>query len=554
MKSKSFCNILSAAILIASLFVHIDAKASRNIYQNHKAPKLVVVINVEQMRHDYLHKYNHNFSSGGIKRMMQEGISYSNARYNFMFTQSSPGVATIMTGTQPSQHGIIGDGWINYTTNTKIDAAADKSYMGVGCNEDEGCYSPKNLLVSTVGDELKKHSPKSKVLSISLTADRAVFASGKTGNAAYWFDERYGGWVTSNYYQDKLPAWVDKYNASDKKVDLVNKLWHISRPYDMYTHKERNKVMLDSVVKITFGTIFKPNNTSEYGLMREKPMGNSYITDFAMEAISCEEMGTDDGAPDMIVLNYGILNYLTKNYGIETMDIEDAIYRLDDDIEKLLNFLDEKVGKEGYVAIFTSSHGTSNNITTEKGMGGKFNATQFRVMMGGFMNAQYGEGEWVSEYRNRQLYLNRRLIFEKGLSLSDIQNSIATFTLQFNGVAQCITATALQNNYYGKSIMQKIQNSFFPKHSGDVIINLLPGWIEVEGEEDKSNVLSSSGSPYEYDTHVPLIWLGTNVVGETVHRNIDMTDVAPTIAELLSIPHPNASEGEPISEVINELN
>ncbi len=551
--------VLQTIVVVAlSVMVHpLKGQSSNSItegYSSRKLPRMVVIINAEQLRHDYLYKFSKNFGDGGIKRMMNEGISYSNARYNYMFTQGSPGIATIMTGTQPSQHGIIGDGWINYTTNQKIAAAADNTQKGIGCNEDEGMYSPANLLVSTVGDELKRHSPASKVVSVAINPESAVFAASKSGDAAYWFDQRYGSWATSSYYMADLPQWVKSYNETDKKKDYLSQLWHLSIPYDRYLYKAHNKVALDDQVRISFDALFGGGNQAEYSQLSHKPMGNSYATDFAIEAIKNESMGTDDNAPDMLVVNYGVIGNLTTRYGIESMDVEDAIYRLDKNIETLLDYLDTVVGKENYVALFTSNHGTSDNIVKDKGLGGKFNSTQFKVLIGGFMNAQHGTGEWVSEFRNRQLYLNRRLIFDRGLSLSEIQNSVATFALQFGGVAQCITATALQNNYYGKSIMQKIQNSFFPKHSGDVIINLLPGWIEIEGEEDKSIVVSASGSPYEYDTHVPLIWRGSNLVGKVVHRPIDMTNVAATVAELLSIPHPNASEGSAIEEVITELN
>lgn len=553
-----FTRVRNIKLIVISLMMLLIAppksKAQSNEYSDSNRPRLVVVINAPQIRHNYLYKFAHNFSDWGIKRMINEGISYSNARYNYMFTQSSPGISTIMTGTQPSQHGVIGDGWINFTTNQKIDAAIDYNQKGIGCNEEEGCYSPKNLLVSTIGDEIKRYYPESKVISISMDPESAVFSSGKIGDAAYWFDERYGGWATSSYYMDNLPGWVGDYNGSQTKMDYLNKKWTISKPFDAYIYKESNRVLIDNSTKISFSSLFKSKESAQFSTLKETPMGNSYITDFAVHAIANEKLGGDD-SPDMLVVNYGVLKHLTQSYGIESMDLEDAIYQLDNDIAALLSYLDEEVGKENYVVVLTSAHGTSDNITGERETSGRFNATQFRVLMGGFMNTQFGSGEWVSEYRNRQLYINRRLAFEKGISITDIQSRIATFALQFNGVAQTITATALQNNYYGKSIMQKIQNSFFPKHSGDVIINLLPGWIEIDGQEETiGGIVSSSGSPYEYDTHVPLIWSGAKFVGKTVSRNIDMIDIAPTIAELLHIPHPNASEGTHLTEIISELN
>ncbi len=524
-----------------------------SMYHEHKTPKLVVQVIVSQMRYDYMAKFGKNFSNYGFRKLLSEGMNCTNARYNYMFTQSAPGIVTLMSGTQPAQHGIVGDGWINYTTNESISATSDVKEKGVGCDEGEGQYSPRRLLVSTIADELKRHYPESKIVSIAADPNGAILAGGiSPENDVYWFDERYGGWVTSTYYKQVLPQWVTTFNDSTLKVEYTNKLWHISLPIDSYVCHDASSILLDTTVKFSFNTIFRPKN-KEYDRMQQTPFGNSYLKDFALEMIRRDSLGQDD-IPDLLTLNFSSHRYITKYFGIESVELEDAFYKLDQDLGDLISYLDGNIGKENYILMLTSDHGTSDNISKDKELAssGTFNAMQFKVLISGFLGAQYGDGDWVSEYRNRQIYLNRRLIFEKGLSLEEIQNKVATFALQFGGIAQAIPSLTLQSNYYGKGILHKIQNSFYPKHSGDVVINLLPGWIELE-DEDAEWITSASGSPYEYDIHVPLLWYGSDIAQSALHRTIDMIDVAPTICEILGIAHTNACEGLTINELITQL-
>lgn len=538
-----------STLLSLICFTNNSIAQNEIIYETHKKPKLVVKLIVSHMRYDYLSKFVPNMSDFGFKRLIKNGVNYTNARYSYMFTQTSPGIATISTGSQPSQHGIIGDGWINYTTNEEIDAIYDETVHGVGCNEDEGQFSPRKIVFSTIADELKRKNPKSKVVSIALDSKGAVLAGGYTPDGVYWFDERYGNFATSTYYKPTLPIWVRNFNNSEIKNNYAADLWVITKPFSKYKFNNASAILVDSTKKLSFNVLFKAKNKDMSRLM-ETPFGNSYIKDFALEAIKRDSLGADD-IPDLLIINFGATKLITEKYGVESTEIEDSFYRLDDDIATLIDHLENTIGKENIVIVLTSNHGSSDNVIRNKGLAsGTFNATQFRVLMSGFMNATFGVGDWVSAYKNRQIYLNRRLIFEKGLSLSDIQNQIATFALQFGGVANAITATALQNNYYGKGITHKIQNSFFPKHSGDVIINLLPGWIELK-DESSQWVSSSPGSPYEYDTHVPLIWYGGLINNDIIHRHIDMIDIAPTISEILGVSYPNASEGQSLTEIIH---
>lgn len=541
--------IITTILILITFFPAISRAA--DFYDDRKPPKLVVEIIVSHMRYDYLTRFSANMSPYGFRRLLSQGTNYTNARYEYMFTQISPGVATISTGCQPAQHGIIGDGWINYTTNEDISAIYDKTVRGVGCNEDEGQYSPRNLVVSTVADEVKRNNARSKVVSIAMEPRGAVLSGGYSPDGVYWYDVRYGGFVTSNYYMPTLPPWVQAFNNSSIKDDYATKLWHIFKSKESYKYQNATSILLDSAKKFSFEVLFKGKN-KDFNSLVENPFGNSYIKDFALEAIRKDSLGLDE-SPDLLIVNFGAGHAITQKYGIESTELEDSYYRLDADIAEMIDYLENNIGKENFVIVLTSENGTSDNVRADRGASsGTFNAMQFKVLISGFLGATLGVDEWVSAYKNRQIYLNRRLIYEKGLSLTEIQSKVAIFALQFGGVANAVTATSLQNNYYGKGILQNIQNSYFAKHSGDVIINLLPGWIELENE-DASWVKSSSGSPYEYDTHVPLIWYGAKINGDVEHRQVDMIDLAPTISEIMNVTHPNASEGNALKEIVTNL-
>lgn len=536
-------SLAKLAAIPALLLLSLSATASGdNGYRPAESPRLMVNIVVSHLRYDQLARMYKNLDDRGIKRLIRGGAFYTSAHYNFMFTQDSPGVATLMSGTQPSQHGVIGDRWVNYTTNEIVSSVGDSGVIGVGCNENEGQYSPRKLVVSNISDELKRSHPDSKVVSISLNPETAVLAGGKNPDAVYWFDGRYGNMATSSYYTFYLPDWVDNFNKRPEKSDYAARLWHVSLPYEEYISKKASAIILDTTLKFSFNNIFRPRN-KDFRRLSETPFGNNLLTDFAIETIKCDSLGLDS-IPDMLTINYGAQKYIAEYYGSESTEFEDAFYKLDLEIVRLLDYLDKKIGKNNYAVMLCSDHGVSDMVDDGDGFGaGKFNAIQFKVLINSFLTARYGEGTWVNDYRNRQIYLNRRLIYEKKLSLADIQNEVATFSIQFGGIDKALTATTLSTNYYGHGVPMKMQNSFFPKHSGDVIINLLPGWIELENE-DASWMSSSSGSPYEYDTHVPLLFYSPRIKPAVIHRPVDMISVAPTISRMLGISAPNACEGE----------
>ncbi len=511
-------------------------------------PKLVVQLVVGGVRYDQILKFKDNLSDGGIKKLIDSGSSFTNAQCGYMYSTPECGSATLAAGTTPAGHGVLGESWVNYTTNELVSPLYNKRYKGLGSNEDEGQYSPEALIFSTLADEIKGIDARSKVVSVAHDYKDAIIHGGSNPDGCYWYDVRYGGFATSSYYKPFLPQWVASFNNSKLNESYNSTLWSVDLPIERYKYRNATAVLLDSKKQFSFDMLLKPKNR-EYQRLIEIPMGNSYLKDFALEAIKRDSLGADNHT-DLLVVDFAAYRNVSRIYGSESTETEDAYYKLDRDIADFISYLEQHIGKDNFTLVLTSSHGMSGNVENKGQKSGKFNAMQFEVIVGGFLNAQLGANSWIIDYKNRQIYLNRRLIYERGLSLQDIQTKVAAFALQFEGISNAVTATSLQSNYFGSGIMRKMQQSYFPRHGGDVIVNLLPGWIEIVNDEDVRTT-SLWGSPYIYDNHIPMIFYGKGIKQQKIHTSVELKDVAPTISELLKITHPNSADGRAISEIIN---
>lgn len=535
--------IIATASAIIAIFQPITAHSSSAISRN--KPRLVVNIVVGQMRYDYLLRFADHFSEKGFHAMVREGSLCTRAMYDYSLTRTGAGLATIATGTNPATHGIVGDRWFNYTTSEPVELAVDKKSYATGSDEFDGQYSPSSLIVSSLGDGLKAISPESKVVSVALEPKSAVVIGGHAANAAYWLNPRDGRWITSTYYTATLPKWVEKLNNDEFAVSYSNQTWGITIPLKSYHNDSYTDISIDST-KNGLSFDFLTRKKYDYERLVASPFGNTIVKDFAIQAMIYEGMGNDD-ATDILNVVFDASRNIGSKYGTGSIEIEDSYYRLDADIAALLEFLDTHVGRDHLLVVLTSDHGASDPVAPEnRAPSGFFDNSQFTAIIAGFLGAQLGPEEWVLKFENRQIYLNRRLLYEKGHNLEDIQNRVANFAIQFSGVSQAITATALQNSHFSSGVVGKMQNSYFPRNSGDIMINLMPGWIDM----DASARISDSGSPYNYDCHVPLIWYGGVVGNVDVEQDVNITDIAPTIANIIGIAPPQASTGTPISKIL----
>ena len=540
-------------ILLISVFVKLSGQGA---YLPPDKPRLVVGIVVEMLKYDQLEKFRDRFGEYGIKKLLNEGSYFKNASFEYMLTQSAPGYATISTGTEPSFHGITSDNWYLPLRNELIYCTRDNNVNPVGGSFESGLHSPVNLQSSTFSDELKMATgKKAKVFAVGLKENSAILSAGHAADGAYWFDNTTGTWMSSTYYIRNLPEWVNDFNAMKYPDTYLNGAWSLLRPAKYYADcladsnsfeagfNSKNYFPYDLKEIRSKGTI---NSRNDYSLIRETPFGNSLTTNFAISLIKNEGLGKDD-ITDYITICYSATENIGHRFGPSSVEMGDAILRLDDEIKNLLTFLTDSIGKKNILVYFTSAHGISEIpavLESNRIPAGYFKQNQALQLLRSYLNAVYGEGDWVKGYSERQVYLNRTLIEDAKLSLDEVEKKAARFLVQFTGVAAAYPYSAFEANDFGNGNLRRIINNFNPQRSGDVIVTLYPGWVEKDGDD-----VTNHNSPYEYDCHVPLIWYGWTVNRLTVTRQVNMTDIAVTLSSLCKIPYPNACTGEPMFEL-----
>lgn len=517
-------------------------------------PKLIVGMVVSQMRYDYVFRFWDKLSDNGIKMLIDRGTFCRNTSFNYLYSQEGVGSASIVTGTTPSNHGIIAKEWYLNLQDKMEGYTDDPGHRAVGGDFENGHHSPRNLMCTTFPDELRLSNDfRSKVFSVALEPGPAIFSSGHTGNNAYWFDPRTGNWITSTYYTDSLPAWAVDFNNKRIPDVYIGQEWNTLLPIDQYTESlpDNNKYETGYDGKITFPYPLSVQSkgrkaAKDYGMLMKTPMGNLLTKDFVSSLVIGEELGKDDHT-DILMVSFTAMETIGMQFGPNSVEIEDAFIRLDREIAHFLQFLESRVGKENMLVILTSGHGVAQvptYLVDSRIPAGYFNQLGAISLLKSALNNTYGRGEWVKAYQSQQIFLNHTLIEDSKLSLRDVQDYVAQFMLQFSGVANTITSYTLQTTNFTGGIFEKIQYSYNQKRSGDVMINLKAGWVE------KGNGSTDHNSSYAYDSKIPLIWYGWKISRGNITRAVDIIDIAPTICSFLNISYPNACTGSPILELV----
>ena len=536
--------LLALLVALSPLFRPAPAVAQKQLPGD--KPKLIVQVVIGQLRSDYLLRFRDNLGDEGFKTLMTEGAFCQNARYSHLLTQTAPGLATIATGAAPARHGVPADRWYDRTQNDMQEACADARVTPVESSNDKLKKSPKHLLASTFSDELKLLEKKSTVVGISMLPEEAILLAGHNSNAAYWYDDLSGKFVSSSYYMQELPQWVQEFNQKKFTDIYVNRSWEALLPAAQYAAYSGSKAP-ESAAPLILKAAERPGKSGkpDYAKLYETPYGDNLVKDFAISAVVSENLGQNN-ATDMITIYFGAMRGIGNRYGALSVELEDAFYRTDQNLKHLISFLTTHVGKENLLLVLTSDHGVnlSQQQLEDAGMPhGVFDHNKALVLLRSYMNIVYGQGDWIKSFSQKQIFLNHTLIEDSNLRLSEVQERVAGFVLQFSGVANAATAHVLSGAAFADGVMQHMQNSFFQKRSGDIIINLEPGWTETSTQSD-------ANSAYSYDTHVPLAFYGWRVRRKAIAAHVDMTDLAPTLATLVGIALPNAASGKVIAEIV----
>lgn len=511
-------------------------------------PKLVVYIVVEQMRYDYLDRFWDKLGNGGFKRLAGQGAWCRDASFNSTNNQTAPGIATLVTGTYPENHGIIADGWYERMEKKQVSAVGDERETTLGGSYEAGRVSPHRLLTTTLSDQMRLSTQKmSKSYGVALDATPAVLMGGQMANGAFWMDSQTGRWVTSSYYRENTADWIQSYNDKNLPATHLGRTWMTKFPAHTYSTCWPD---LNAYEKGFYGrTTFPyplPELTRNKGLeekialLKATPFGNTLVKDMAVALITNENLGKDSFT-DVLGITFSATEYIGDLFGPQSIEMEDAYLWLDEDLQQLITFIDEFVGMENTLIILTSDHGVATPpdfIGDNKGTAGYFNTNSALSLLRSYLNALYGPGEWISSYQNQQVYLNTDFILASGKSAEAIANTATEFLGQFSGVSAAITSQQLTRNHFPDGNFVRMQKSYYSKRSGDILVNYSPGWIE------KTDFVSASDSPYPYDTRVPLLWYGWKIAPKIDYEPVDMSDVTVTLSEMLKIAAPNAATGK----------
>ncbi len=518
-------------------------------------PKLVVGITVSGMRYDYLSVYWDKFGDGGFKKMASTGANCKNARYDYLITEPSVGYATIATGAKPSAHGIVSDFWYERLTNQIVYSLEDPSQTTIEGAYGTGTFSPKALHSRTIADELRVISRfKSKSIGVSMDPQAAVLMSGHTASAAYWIDPTTASWISSSYYLDSLPGWVREFNGKKYQDIYLDRTWEPLLPISEYGESMLDNNPYETGLKGQFTFPYELSRISavdrdekDYTVLMSTPWGNTYTKDLAIAAIVNEELGKSE-ASDMIHIGFNSTKYLADNYSTWSVEMQDTYLRLDKDIAHLLEFLDDYLGLENVLVYLTAENALADDpryLEESRIPSGFFNYRTSVSLLKSYLNAIYGQGDWVTFYYAQQIYLNHQLIEDSRLSLEEVQDRVVRFMIQMGGVSNALQSYVLQRNNFTDGVHKRVQNSYYQKRSGDVIIYLTPGWVE------HSNLGRNGYAEFKFGPHVPLIFYGWKINRVTIPHEVSPADIAASVAYFMEISMPENASGKVITDLVN---
>jgi len=523
-----------------------------NLDKTTSKPKLVVGVVVDQMRFDYLNRFKNKYSANGFLRLINQGYSCNNHHFNFIPTYTAPGHASVFTGTTPSVHGIIGNSWYDKASNSTVYCTTDKAYTPVGAAAKYGQVSPRNMKVTTLADQNRLFTQMNgKTIGVSIKDRGAVFPSGHTANGAYWFEGlNEGKWMTSSYYMDTLPQWVQDFNTPSNIASYL-KPWNTL--YDISLYDESGSDLSDyeqgfngkSTPEFPYDLKALMELNQGYNIIKSTPFGNTMITDFALSAIEAESLGVDDYT-DFLTVSYSSTDYIGHNFGINSVELQDTYLRLDLELERLLNYLDTKVGAGNYTLFLTSDHGAVEvpSFLTDVHIPSGYVPENSFASLYTNIKKKYGVSDLIMKISNNQVFLNHQRITALKVSLEDVQKFVVNEIISYPHIKKAYTATTMQTHYFKEGVEKMLQNGYHQKLSGDVLFTLEPGVISYGPKG------TTHGSGYNYDTHVPLLFYGNRIQPGKTYERTSVTDIAPTISALLGIALPNGATGTVIEEVI----
>lgn len=544
--------------LFSFFLILIFSTGFSQLKNNNDRPKLVVGIVVDQMRWDYLYKYYDRYGDDGFKRLLNQGFTAENTLIPYVPTYTAIGHSSIYTGSVPAIHGIAGNDFYIRETQKRMYCTQDDDVTGVGLDAEKkaGKMSPKNLLTTTITDELKLATDfKSKVIGVSLKDRGAILPAGHFADAAYWNVD--GNWVSSSFYMKVLPKFVQDFNKADYTGKYLNGKWETLYPIDTYMNHVGDDNPYEEKFKnqktVTFPIDLKKALKEEgRELIKSTPFGNSVTLQFAKEIINREKMGANPaGVPDFLAVSLSSTDYIGHQFAINSLKIEDTYLRLDKDLGEFFDFLDQNIGQGNYLIFLTADHGAAHNpqfIEDNKGNSGFWQRKEVLKNLNSVLETEFGHQKLVYTISNNQAFLDYQQIESLKLDDEAIKKSAIQFLKKQEGVLFAADMEKLSTSSMPARVKEMAINGYNYKRSGDIQLILDPQWYGYWGSKEGT----THGAWNPYDSHIPLVFMGWGIKKGSTHRTTYMTDIAPTLSALLHIQQPNGSIGEAVYEITDD--
>jgi predicted AlkP superfamily pyrophosphatase or phosphodiesterase len=554
MKLKHFY-LLALTLLSSSTFAQKwtkPATASSSTYPAKvNRPKLVVGMVVDQMRWDYLYRYYERYGNGGFKRLINDGFSAENTLIPYTPTLTACGHASVYTGTVPAINGIIGNNWFDPQIGRDVYCVEDKDVKTVGSTSNEGLMSPKNLLVTTVTDELRMATNfKSKVISISIKDRGAILPGGHTANGSYWYDDLTGTFISSTHYMNELPTWVKTFNDQKWPDKYFAKDWHTLYPIESYTNSTADNKPYERLFKdektSTFPHLFKQYVGKNYSMMASMPYGNTYTLEMAKSAVVGEKLG-QMGNTDFLAVSLSSTDYVGHQFGPNSIEAEDTYLRLDKDLEDFFTYLDKTVGKGNYLFFLTADHGATHvpAFSKENKMPANGLATRkFKTDLDSLILDKFKVKGAIFTLMNNQIIFDKDAIQKANADYDKIKQLSVDYLLKQVGILNAIDIKNINNATIPAEIKSKIINGYNARRSGDIYYIVDSGWYPSVGPG------TGHGAWNPYDSHIPAVFMGWGIKPGKTNKQYYMSDIAPTVSALLHIQMPSGSIGQVITELI----
>src|SRR5688572_20193029 len=575
MRAMNLRSLLRRTLALSLLLVLVVISSGQRRPQpdntRSKRPRLVLLIVVDQFRYDYLERFGDLFVANGLRRLMRDGASWTQSNYDHFPTYTAPGHGTLMTGAYPAETGIVGNDWPDRATGNRVSSVSDTSEKLLGGKPDAQASSPRRLMSSTIGDELRLiNNNRSKVIGVSIKDRSAILPAGRNANAAYWFSLSSGTMVSSTYYFDELPAWVTSFNSPRPADKYFGQKWERLLPQAEYVKRAGPDSPTWEAVSARGDTNAFPHtitggatapDSAFYSAFDHSPFSNELVLAFAQQALTNEQLGQDDDT-DVLSVSFSGNDYVGHRYGPYSQEAMDVTLRVDRQIATLLDFVKTKVGLANTLIAFTADHGVSPipEHAEQLGLGGaRIKTADLIAALRAGIKARYNtDADYVYKFNdngwarggfiNGNLYFDYAALERDKVNAEELAHVVGTAALKIPGVARYFTRAQLMRG--ATSITDPIErralHGFYPSRSGDIV--LIPDPYKYLGD----TITATHGSPYSYDTNVPTIIMGAGVTPGLYLEPASPADIAPTLCALLRLTPPTNVTGRVLLEALRK--